>query len=149
MNQLAVKPKPSKQSLKEAIDETPLPVRNFIVIEGNKETEKHSTLFSFPTQSVLMIAILLTFFQILDGILTYIGVSRFGNEAEYNLLIRKLLLIFNPISVLIFIKFIAIGIIAFLTSLSSYYKWIKVAMISIGVFYLIAAILPWTFILVR
>ena len=87
--------------------------------------------------------------QIGDGILTGMGISFFGTGAEGNLLLRGLMHIFGPYAALMATKTLAIGVVIGLCFMSAKVRWLPTAFrLIIGV-YLCAAILPWSYILLK
>ncbi len=100
-----------------------------------------------PTQEVLMLGGILILLQILDGMLTAIGVSSFGIAAEGNPFIRHLMDQFGYLPALIFVKTIAVFIIGYLCLLANQVVWIPGAMKGLIGIYLSAAIIPWSAIL--
>lgn len=96
---------------------------------------------------VLNLAFCLVAFQIMDGILTSIGVSRFGSDIEGNPLLRSLIELFGHIPVLTSIKIIAVFFVFILAVNSRYIPWITSALRAICYVYFFTAIVPWTYIL--
>lgn len=90
----------------------------------------------------------LAIMQVLDGILTAIGVSAFGHNMEGNPLLRGLMTTIGEMETLFLVKLLTICAIIFLYKLSHEMKWINTAIIGLIGFYLCAAIIPWTYILV-
>ena len=85
--------------------------------------------------------------QALDGILTTIGVSRFGVEVEANPLIRNLMHSYGEIAALALVKSLAIVAICTLVFLAHRVTWVSKAMGYVAALYLFVAILPWTYLL--
>jgi len=102
-----------------------------------------------PSREILTLGLLLATLQILDGILTVIGVGHFGLGAEANLLIRFFMESFGPASALIILKSIALVIIALLCSMAKNVHWIPLALKAMIVLYMVAAIIPWSAILIH
>jgi hypothetical protein len=120
-------------------------IREFVVIKGG--VEPGSSHCNKPTRSAIAIGVTLIMLQILDGILTHMGVMRFGMHAEYNLLLRELMTAFNPAAVLTCLKLFAVVVIVLLTIMSSRFNWVKNAMAGLCVFYLVIAVIPWVAVL--
>jgi hypothetical protein len=100
------------------------------------------------TASVIRIGVTLAFLQILDGLLTAIGVSHFGLGAEANLFIRYMMVQIGPFAALFILKAIAIVIVALLGRLALAVNWLPNAMRLMVVLYLACAIVPWSAILI-
>jgi len=97
--------------------------------------------------TVAILATTLCLFQVLDGLMTSIGVARFGVEVEGNPLIRTLMIEFGSDMALGVVKFLSILIVIALAYFAPRVSWIKGAMGAVTGFYLFAAIIPWTYIL--
>lgn len=100
-----------------------------------------------PAKDILVLGSLLAVLQVLDGILTGIGMYYFGTSAEGNFLLRVLMESFGYIPALITAKAIAIAVIAALCFLADQVRWLKPAMAVMILIYLGAAIIPWTMII--
>jgi len=98
-------------------------------------------------RDVVFIGILLVAIQILDGLLTGIGVAHFGTRMEANPLIRTLMEHWGHVAALIFVKTCAIVIVAILCRLALKVTWLSYALQCVVVLYLTVAIIPWTAIL--
>ncbi|MDC0357345.1 DUF5658 family protein [Oligoflexia bacterium] len=101
-----------------------------------------------PAKEVIILGIVLAVLQILDGILTGIGIYHFGTSAEGNLVLKSLMDQIGYAPALILIKSLAILIVAALCYLSSIVAWLKSALKAVIFIYLGAAIIPWTAIIV-
>jgi len=98
-------------------------------------------------RKALMSGLLLILLQGLDGILTTIGVERFGVSAEGNPLIRNLMHEMGHLPALGLVKCLAVLIIIALMSYARKLPWINNALGAIGAVYIFVAIIPWTYIL--
>ena len=85
--------------------------------------------------------------QILDGILTYIGVTRFGELAEGNPLVKYLIVNLGVVFGLLLPKSIAILSVLGLNSQVEKSTAIKGGLTATIIFYVLVAILPWVVIL--
>ena len=113
------------------------------VIAGSKSTG----LFGIKKE-VLYLGAFLAILQVLDGILTALGVINFGTDAEGNMLLRALMEQVGHIPALFIAKSLAIVVVGALCVLSNQIKWVGRAFrIVIGI-YLVFAIIPWTMIMV-
>ncbi len=100
-----------------------------------------------PARSVIEIGVLLMLFQAMDGVLTTIGINRFGIAAEGNPVLRQLMTEFGHIPTLTFLKSMAIIIVLALTLIAARLPWVKNAMGALTCLYFFTAIVPWTYIL--
>ncbi len=96
---------------------------------------------------IIFLGITMVIIQILDGILTGVGVAQFGTTAEGNFLIRNLMELIGFVPALIIAKTAAVGVIAALCVLSQSVLWLKTAMKVVVGIYLAAAIVPWMILL--
>lgn len=91
--------------------------------------------------------------QVLDGTLTYFGVKRFGVEGEGNPLLRYLMSIYDPVTVLLVVKLLAIFLLVALYLKDVFtpkqYKMLFLVpcLYVILIFYLFGAIIPWIIVL--
>ena len=96
---------------------------------------------------VLLLGFFLAALQAVDGVLTSIGVTRFGTSIEGNPMLRQLMENFGHIPTLAILKLIAIIIVLSLTYLAQRRPWVHNAIGALTCVYLVAAIIPWTYIL--
>jgi hypothetical protein len=96
---------------------------------------------------IMFLGITMAILQIIDGVLTAIGVLHFGLAMEGNLFIRSLMAHLGIIPALIIIKLIAIGIVMSLCRLSSKIAWVSHAFTFLIPLYLGAAVVPWTWVI--
>ena len=99
------------------------------------------------TSELIFLTLTLTFLQLLDGILTGVGVINFGPEIEANSIIRFLIESWGVIPALLTVKAFALLVIIALCSMVPKVTWLAAAMKAIIVLYIFAAIIPWTMIL--
>lgn len=100
-----------------------------------------------PAQGAMLITGTLILLQAADGVLTHLGVSRYGVGVEGNPFLRSLMLQFGNVPTLGFIKLTAILFILALSYYARRLPWINNAMGAISCVYLFAAVLPWTYVL--
>jgi hypothetical protein len=101
------------------------------------------------SQRVLNLAFLLVLLQVLDALLTAIGLDiKGGVSGEGNGFLRYGMSVFGVIPTLVLAKSFAVIFIGALSILSSKVSWIETAMTGLVALYLFAAILPWTMIIV-
>jgi|688.fasta_scaffold25574_1 hypothetical protein len=99
-------------------------------------------------REVLILGVILSLAQVLDGILTGIGMATYGTSMEGNALLRSLMHSVGYLPALLIVKGASIGVIAFLCSQALKVSWLKLAMRAVIAIYVVFAIVPWTFILV-
>jgi hypothetical protein len=105
---------------------------------------------SRTTQAELAtLGIILVVLQVLDGILTGVGMAQYGLHMEGNALLRMLMSYIGYIPALILTKCIAIGIITVLCDQAFRVRWLKYAFGTIIIMYAALAIAPWTYMLTR
>ncbi len=100
-----------------------------------------------PSRDFIYLGIFFASLQVLDGLLTSVGVSRFGPQKEANPVLRRLMEHFSPDQTLFLVKAGAIFVIVYLTILARKIKWVKDLIGVLSCIYLFAAILPWVYIL--
>ncbi len=114
------------------------PVRRPLLIQSHTRT--------FASE-ILVLGITLAVLQILDGLLTGIGMAQFGVHMEGNALLRTLMNHVGYIPALVIVKTVALGVIAGLCTCAPKIRWLKHAFQGIIALYVVAAILPWSVIL--
>ena len=98
-------------------------------------------------QKAFYLGLLLCILQAADGVLTSVGISRFGVAMEGNPFLRHMMLEFGHVPTLGFVKLLAIMIVISLAFFARKLPWINNAMGAISAVYVFAAIVPWTYIL--
>lgn len=101
------------------------------------------------SKEIIILGLVLATLQIVDGILTGIGVAHLGTEVEGNSFIRMLMEHLGYIPALVLIKTIALMVIAGICALSSRVQWLSFAMKTVIFIYLSAAVIPWTFVIAK
>ena len=96
---------------------------------------------------VMRLALALALLQILDGILTGIGMVAFGTSMEGNVLLRSLMLAIGPIPALLVVKGASLGIICFLCLQAPRVPWLRHALRLVVALYLVFAVIPWSYFL--
>ena len=99
------------------------------------------------SREIMIIGFTLSLLQVLDGYLTGVGVYHFGTEIEGNTLLRGFMENFGFVPTLIGAKLLALAIIVTLCSLCDRVTWLPLALKGIIAIYLVAAVIPWTYIL--
>ena len=95
----------------------------------------------------LFIGALLAILQAMDGLLTSLGVARFGSSVEGNPLLRVLFDQYGCVPTLAIFKTMAILSVVTLTCVAKELPWVKQMMEAMSCFYLIVAVIPWAYIL--
>lgn len=98
---------------------------------------------SADVNRVRTIGKLLIILQIMDGLLTYSGVSRFGSEAEGNPLLRSLIEAIGVAPTLLSCKVLAILLVLCLMSLKTPISWLRMTMGGVMLAYALFAVIPW------
>lgn len=96
---------------------------------------------------VISLVTLLIILQLLDGILTGLGVSSHGIHLEANPILRTSMMQIGPLWTLLVAKGLAIAIICVLGRLAKSVRWLPPVMMVVAGIYFFAAIIPWTVIL--
>ena len=97
-----------------------------------------------PSKEVIVLGLILISLQVLDAILTNIGMNLFGTGMKGNSLLRCVMENCVTLTALVVSKAFAIATIIALVYLSNQVKWIKVALKGVIVIYFSFAIAPWT-----
>lgn len=104
-------------------------------------------------QKNFVLSIILSIFQVLDGVLTYFGVLRFGIESEANPLIRAAINTFGLFNSLFFVKVFALFVIFFLyktylkDQTENEQKHLYYGLTFLVTLYAVFAVFPWTYML--
>jgi len=102
---------------------------------------------AIPSKNILILGSILAILQILDGLLTGLGMYYFGTSAEGNPLLRMLMENYGYVNALVLTKLFALGVIGALCMLASKVSWISMAFKGVIAIYLLFAVIPWTVIL--
>lgn len=113
---------------------------------GNARGHAHAPFDSISLE-VALLGFTLGVLQVLDGVLTGIGVAHFGATAEGNVLLRTLMESIGYLPALVVSKSVALAVVVTLCVLSAQVKWLPKALKSLILLYLVGAILPWTWII--
>jgi len=100
-----------------------------------------------PARGVFATGMFLALLQILDGMLTNMGINQFGVSIEGNPMLRSMMLEYGHVPTLAVVKIISIILVLTLTVYSGRIPWVKNALGAVTGIYLVAAIAPWTYIL--
>jgi hypothetical protein len=123
---------------------------NLVVIDGGRiATARESSIgYAGASREMYVLGALMIALQILDGVLTGIGVSYLGVSAEGNLFLRSMMEQIGYIQTLVIVKLVAVAVVAALCILSAQVDWIRKVMKVLIVVYLTVAVIPWTAIIV-
>lgn len=99
------------------------------------------------SKKAFIIGVALAICQLLDGLLTYIGLSLFGVHMEGNGFLRSLMYFYGMAPALVVVKLFALGIAIGLALHSHRRRWMRPVLIGIVAFYLVLAVIPWTIII--
>jgi tRNA A-37 threonylcarbamoyl transferase component Bud32 len=100
-----------------------------------------------PSRDFIFLGVFLASLQVFDGMLTSMGLTRFGTHAEGNPMMRFLIEHIGAHQALVTVKVMAVVLVAFLTVLAKRAKWIKDLIGVLSCIYLFAAVLPWIYLL--
>jgi hypothetical protein len=100
------------------------------------------------SRRIQMLAAILVTLQVLDGILTYTGMYTFGVYAEGNPILRALMHGVGIAPAIAITKLFCIGIVLALCAQAHKISWLPTALTGIAGMYAIAAVLPWSWLLV-
>lgn len=87
--------------------------------------------------------------QILDGVLTYIGLSLRGVHMEANVFLRELMLAYGTAPTLLIVKTLALIAVGVLTLQAHSRRWIRPLILAMIGIYVILAVIPWVYIISR
>lgn len=99
--------------------------------------------------SAMTLGLILALTQVLDGVLTAIGMTNFGIEAEGNILLRTMMSAWGFIPALVIAKSAAVAVVFSLVVMARSVHWVPTALKGLIAAYVLAAIIPWTMILLN
>jgi len=108
-------------------------------ISSNAATDRSTLIISLVTLLIIL--------QVLDGLLTGLGVSSHGIHLEANPILRTSMMHIGPLWTLLAAKGLAIAIICILGKLAKSVLWLPPVMVVVAGIYFFVAIIPWTVIL--
>jgi len=85
--------------------------------------------------------------QVLDGLLTYIGLSLLGVHMEANAFIRALIIAYGAAPALFIVKLLALLLATMLMFQAHQRKWVRPLIAGLILIYVGLAVLPWTYII--
>ena len=119
---------------------------NYTLDVANSDIAEHQSSW-WAEPRILSLALILVVFQILDGALTYSGMSTFGLRAEGNPLLRNFMELVGVLPAIALTKLVCIGVVIGLCSQAKKISWLPRALTGIAGVYAVAAILPWSMLL--
>jgi len=99
------------------------------------------------SKRALQLGALLVLCQVLDGVLTYAGLSMLGVSMEGNSFLRIMMEIYGTAPILVIVKIIAVVFIFIVTIQAHTKRWLRPVIAGLILIYLAAAIIPWTYII--
>ena len=118
---------------------------------SGKRVRRQTTLIKIGKYSlsrkVIFLGSALIFCQVLDGLLTYAGLTVLGVHMEGNLFLRALINAYGKAPVLFFTKLAAVGFVVLLTFQAHQRRWIRPIIALLILIYLGLAVGPWTYII--
>lgn len=85
--------------------------------------------------------------QLLDGVLTWVGLNLFGLKIEGNSFLKLLMEAYGSFPVLFITKLVALVLVGFLTVYSHRRRWFRPVIALLCLIYLALAVIPWVFII--
>lgn len=114
-----------------------------------KRARKSTILVSVGSRSIskqaLILGLALILCQLLDGVLTFIGLSLMGIEMEGNSYLRELMHAYGMAPTLFLAKSAAIILAVYLMLHAHARRWIRPAIFMLVLVYLTLAVVPWTY----
>jgi len=129
----------------DAHDQTP---RTLHLVHGGRFNAPQAAVASPLPTDIIALGFILATLQILDGVLTGIGMAQYGTSMEGNILLRSLMTIIGYIPALFVVKSASIALIVLLCQQTTKIRWLKPALYGVMALYVIGAVVPWTYILV-
>lgn len=125
---------------------TPTEASYSLGVANNDLAEQQAIWWAEPR--IISLALILVTFQILDGALTYSGMNTFGIRAEGNPLLRNFMELVGVLPAIALTKLFCIGVVLGLCSQAKKISWLPAALTGIAGIYAVAAILPWSVLLI-
>lgn len=98
-------------------------------------------------RQTLFLGLVLITLQVLDGVLTHLGILKFGMEAEGNPMLYALMVKVGVENALIITKVLVSLVIVGLMFAASKLAWVNNALAAVCAVYTVMAVLPWTYLL--
>ncbi len=114
---------------------------------SGKKQRRDTVLLRFGRHSIskraFQLGLFLAVCQLLDGMLTYAGLSIFGIRMEGNAFLHMLMEAYGSFPVLFVTKLIALVLVGFLTIYSHRRHWFRPVIAVLCLIYLLLAVFPW------
>lgn len=118
---------------------------------GGKRHRKKTVLLKVGRYSISLrafqLGMILIACQILDGLLTYIGLRLYGVRMEGNVFLKELMIAYGTFTTLFCAKLFAFFCIVILTIYAHKRRWIRPFIAAMCGIYLILAVIPWIYII--
>lgn len=99
------------------------------------------------SKKAFLLGLALASCQVLDGLLTYVGLSLMGVHMEGNSFLRELMHAYGTLPTLFAVKCFAIIAVVLLAFHAHRRRWIRPLMLMLIVVYFMLAVLPWTYLI--
>jgi len=129
-------------------DAQPQTPRSLQLVRGGRFNAPHAAVASHLPTDIIVLGFMLATLQILDGVLTGIGMAQYGTSMEGNILLRSLMTTIGYIPALFLVKGASIALIVLLCHQTTKISWLKPALYGVMALYVMGAVVPWTYILV-
>jgi hypothetical protein len=128
-------------------DAQPQTPRTLHLVRGGRFNAQAAVATRLPTD-IIVLGFILATLQVLDGVLTGIGMAQYGTSMEGNILLRSLMTTIGYVPALFLVKSASIALIVALCHQTTKITWLKPALYGVMALYVIGAVVPWTYILV-
>jgi hypothetical protein len=99
------------------------------------------------SKQALELGLILIVCQVLDGILTYAGLTLMGVQMEGNNLLRELMHLYGLAPTIFVAKSVAIALAIVLMVNAHSRRWIRPVIVVLVLIYIALAVIPWTYII--
>jgi hypothetical protein len=99
------------------------------------------------SKKAFLLGLTLAICQVLDGLLTYVGLSLLGVHMEGNAFIRTLVIAYGAAPALFMVKLIAILLATLLMFQAHQRRWVRPLIAMLILIYFGLAVVPWTYII--
>lgn len=99
------------------------------------------------SKRAFLLGLLLAGCQVLDGLLTYVGLSLLGVHMEGNSFLRSLMLAYGTAPALFLVKLFAVLMAGILMFQAHHRRWVRPVITVLILIYLSLAVFPWTYII--
>ncbi len=99
------------------------------------------------SKRAFLLGLLLVGCQVLDGLLTYVGLTLLGVHMEGNSFLRSLMVAYGTAPALFVVKLIAVLLAGILMFQAHQRRWVRPMITLLILIYLALAVIPWTYII--